>query len=151
MKPQQFTPKRKAGALTSVVAVLVVSLGLSALLWFGARSSLFASHGNLSPACLSLLCWALVIVGILGTALASYGGRLGWLLLFGLQPIWIAYALCTDQNGLILGSLAYGLAQLNGFLKSAKSNSEGSQLPLGVEDIGPGNLRSCLCPPAAGS
>ena len=65
-----------------------------------------------------IFCWALVVAGIAGTAMISCERRCGWLLLFGLQPLWVSYAVATGQHGLILGSLAYGIAQLNGFLRS---------------------------------
>jgi hypothetical protein len=64
-----------------------------------------------------VICWLLAVGGIAGTAVASFGGRFGWLLLFGLQPLWITYALATGQGGLILGSVAYSAVQLNGYLR----------------------------------
>ncbi|MGD8377545.1 MAG: hypothetical protein PVF68_15540, partial [Acidobacteriota bacterium] len=107
--------KRRRGAGRWIAAVLTASVGLAGLLVLAAS----AEGGEGGPAgTLSLVCWALVIAGIGGTALASCGRCAGWLLLLGLQPIWIAYAICTDQPGLVLGSLAYGVAQLNGLLVS---------------------------------
>lgn len=123
MRPERPTRQRKDGRLGWVAAVLTVSLGLSALLWSRAEAGFLSGHEGLSAGFLSLVCWLLVVGGIAGTALASCGSRFGWLLLLGLQPPWIAYALCTDQNGLIVGCLAYGAAQLNGFLKSARVNA----------------------------
>ena len=110
------------GAGRSIAAVLTVSLTLAALL---VGSSHEALGGEGGAGRLSVACWLLVIAGISGTTLASNGNRYGWLLLFGLQPLWIAYALCTDQPGLIFGSLAYGMAQLNGLLVSwRKANGD---------------------------
>lgn len=65
------------------------------------------------------VCWMLVVGGVLGMYLAGSGRRWAWLLLFGLQPIWIAYAVVTGQFGFVLGSLAYAVAQLNGYLRGA--------------------------------
>lgn len=99
---------RQIGAARCAVAVLAVSLSLAVLLC--------ATIGDGAEAAwkLSSVCWFLVVAGVTGTAMSSSGCRFGWLLLVGLQPLWIAYALCTDQTGLIAGSLAYGVAQYNG-------------------------------------
>jgi hypothetical protein len=69
------------------------------------------------------VCWSLVGAGILGTHLTSRGVPWGWLLMVSLQPMWIVYALTTDQYGFILGSIACGLAQLNGFLRARRAPS----------------------------
>jgi hypothetical protein len=103
------------GAGRSIATVLPVSLALAALLVYGSHQT-FGDNG--ASSLLSITCWILVVAGVTGTTLASNGNRYGWLLLFSLQPLWIAYALCTDQPGLIFGSLAYGAAQLNGLLMS---------------------------------
>lgn len=63
------------------------------------------------------VCWLLVVGGVVGTYLAGSGRRWAWLVLFGLQPVWIAYAVATGQPGFVLGSMAYAGAQLNGYLK----------------------------------
>jgi hypothetical protein len=97
-----------------VAAVLALSLTLAVLVVMSGGKGLALSRGTLPDSTLSFFCWAMVVAGITGTALASAGNRYGWLLLFGLQPLWITYACCTGQTGLILGSLAYGAAQLNG-------------------------------------
>ena len=64
--------------------------------------------------------WVLVGAGIFGTYLASRDVSWGWLLLVSLQPMWIAYALVTEQYGFVIGAMAYGLGQLNGFLRSRR-------------------------------
>ena len=66
---------------------------------------------------LQAVCWLLVAGGVAGTFLAGVGRRWAWLILFGLQPVWIAYALATGQPGFVLGSLAHAGAQLNGWLR----------------------------------
>lgn len=64
-------------------------------------------------------CWLLVAGGVTGTFLAGTGRRLGWLILLGMQPLWIAYAIVTGQYGFVPGSLAYAAAQFNGYLRVA--------------------------------
>lgn len=117
-----FDRRRNRDAARRVLAVLALSVGLSLALWMNSPSGSHVGDATLSPHCLSFVCWGLVLAGIAGTALVSHGGRAGWLLLLGLQPLWIAYALCTDQGGLVLGSLAYAIAQLHGFLRSGRPN-----------------------------
>lgn len=82
----------------------------------------FAAGAGPLPATLvvSTSCWVLVAAGVLGTFLASRGVSWGWLLLVGLQPLWISYAIATGQYGFILGALAYGGAQLNGFVRTRR-------------------------------
>ncbi len=65
-----------------------------------------------------VVCWSLVGAGILGTHLTGRNVPWGWLLLVSLQPMWVVYALVTEQYGFIVGSIACGLGQLNGFLRS---------------------------------
>jgi hypothetical protein len=72
------------------------------------------------PCATALASWGLVLAGILGTHLAGRNVPWGWLLLVSLQPLWIAYAFATEQYGFAVGSLAYGLGQLNGFLRSRR-------------------------------
>jgi len=65
---------------------------------------------------LQAVCLGLVVGGVSGTFLASAGVRAGWLLLLGMQPMWIAYSVVTGQYGFVVGSVAYAGAQLNGYL-----------------------------------
>ena len=69
------------------------------------------------------VCWGLVSASILGTHLTSRNVPWGWLLLVSLQPMWVVYALATEQYGFIVGSIACGLGQLNGFLRSRRGAS----------------------------
>ena len=128
------------GMVRHVAAVLALSLVLAALLLWITRDALAAGNGIVPAAELSVVCWLLVVAGITGTALASNGNRYGWLVLFGLQPLWITYAFCTGQTGLILGSLAYGAAQLNGlrvsWRKCSESRPERDPATAGVEKSG---------------
>lgn len=95
---------------------LGASVGASLLI---AGSTFAAAAASLLPAgFLSAACWLLVGAGITGTFLAGRGIAWGWLLLVGLQPLWISYAIATGQYGFIFGALAYGGAQMSGFLRS---------------------------------
>ena len=103
--------------LSQPVAAAVATLVLASI--FSAALVLFTLVND-SAATESLLrftCWFLVGAGVTGTFLAGAGYRSGWLILLGLQPIWIAYALITDQYGFVPGSIAYAAAQLNGYLR----------------------------------
>lgn len=51
--------------------------------------------------------WILALCGITGTYIVGRKNRLGWVVLFFNETLWIAYALHTKQYGFILGSLAY--------------------------------------------
>jgi hypothetical protein len=104
--------------LFSIGGALLISIPLAILLLC---RTVCLSDGSTEAGrqLLSCACWGLVLVGITGTTLASRGIRWGWLLLFGLQPVWIAYALATAQYGLMLASLAYGAAQLSGFCRTS--------------------------------
>lgn len=52
--------------------------------------------------------WSLAAVGLWGLWLAGSRKRAGWLVCFGAQGLWIAYALATEQYGFIATALAYG-------------------------------------------
>ncbi len=75
---------------------------------------------HIRPYSSPLACWGLVGAGILGTHVAARNVAWGWLLLVCLQPMWIAFAISTEQYGFVVGSVAYGLGQLNGFLRSRR-------------------------------
>ena len=99
--------------------------------------ALVQATGTLSPGqrVLTLACWFLILAGIAGTALAGRGVSWGWLILFGLQPLWIAYALVTGQHGFIPGALLCGIAQLNGFVRCYDPS------PKRAQETGKGGIR----------
>jgi hypothetical protein len=51
--------------------------------------------------------WGLSAIGIAGIFLAGSSKKVGWLLGFGVQGLWIAYAVATHQWGFIASALAY--------------------------------------------
>ena len=108
--------------LGPVTAVLLISVPPAVAL---IHRTFCVHDGEAAPGhLLGCVCWVLVLCGITGTALASRGVRWGWLLLVGLQPMWIAYALATSQHGLVAASLAYGAAQLGGFVRTTRLTAE---------------------------
>ncbi len=109
-----------------VSLVLVFSLLLSTLLLIQTNGA-FWLGGAENPGngtAIIVACWLLVLAGIAGTLLLGYGISWGWLILLGLQPLWVAYAIATDQHGLIPGALAYGAVQLNGFVRGRSSSQQ---------------------------
>ena len=119
--------RRNCGSACSVLCVLLLGLLFGALL---VRTNGGLSFGGFQHAAVpnALVCWSLVVAGIAGTGLAGHGISWGWLILFGLQPLWIAYGIVTEQHAFILAALACGIAQANGFVRScASSASEPSE------------------------
>ncbi len=111
------------GWLLSVHPACQILLVLLVSLLFGRL--LLVSGGSQSPGsenALMMACWFLVLAGIAGTLLIGNGISWGWLIMFGLQPLWVAYAIATEQHGLIPGALAYGAVQLHGFIRSRASS-----------------------------
>jgi len=106
------------------VVTLLVAAALGGALVAAAR---FCQDQEARESIFHWVCWALVVGGVAGTSLAGAGARGGWLLLLGLQPIWIAYALVTGQIGFVLGSVAYAGAQMNGYLR-AEPRTHGLQI-----------------------
>lgn len=92
-------------------------------------SLLLVGHGaTRSPEkqdALLFTCWLMVLVGIGGTLLAGQGNSWGWLVLLGTQPLWVAYAVATSQYGFVVSAIAYGVAQLNGFVRSHRLQKSG--------------------------
>ncbi len=103
--------------ICQILLVLLVSLLFGRLLLINGGSQSPGSENALMVAC-----WFLVLAGIAGTLLLGNGNSWGWLIMFGLQPLWVAYAIATQQHGLIPGALAYGAVQLNGFIRSRASS-----------------------------
>ena len=106
-------PARLGQPVAAAAATIILASIFSAALVVFTLVNDSAATGFL----LCLTCWILVGAGVAGTFLAGAGYRSGWLILLGLQPIWIAYALITDQYGFVPGSIAYAAAQLNGYLR----------------------------------
>jgi hypothetical protein len=114
MSEAQNSPRLvRRRSLVAVLGTLALSIFLGGILVLVAACSDTATCDTV----LCISCWGLVVGGVTGTFLAGAGMRCGWLILLGLQPLWIAYALVTGQHGFMLGSVAYAGAQLNGYLR----------------------------------
>jgi len=61
--------------------------------------------------------WILALCGITGTYIVGRKNRMGWVVLFFNETLWIIYAFHTKQYGFILGSLAY----MTVYIKSHRS------------------------------
>jgi len=106
------------GRLTLAAATLAGASAVAGAVLAVARS---CPDPALREGVLQGVSWLLVVGGVAGNFLAGDGRRWAWLVLFGLQPVWIAYALATGQVGFVLGSLAYAGAQLNGYLRGGNA------------------------------
>jgi hypothetical protein len=115
--PNSQGPIRRR-SLVAILATLALAISLGGTLVLVEAYSDTATGGTM----LRTTCWALVVGGVAGTFLAGAGVRCGWLILLGLQPVWIAYALVTGQYGFMLGSIAYAGAQVNGYLRERGVN-----------------------------
>lgn len=105
----QNAASRRAAALTLLAGVLLGGL----LIGLGGRNP-----DSATETVLVLACWLLIVGGIAGTLLAGYGSCWGWLILLGLQPVWVGYAVATHQYGFVLSAVAYGIGHLKGFWHS---------------------------------
>lgn len=65
--------------------------------------------------------WALSAIGIAGIFLAGGHRKVGWLLGLGVQGLWIAYAVATEQWGFIASALAYGAVYARNWLRWRKA------------------------------
>lgn len=55
------------------------------------------------------LVWSFVLsfIGIAGLLLAGSKRKIGWLVGFAVQPLWIIFAITTEQYGFILNATIY--------------------------------------------
>lgn len=65
------------------------------------------------------LIWSFVLsgIGIVGIILAGSKYKLGWLIGFGVQPLWIVFAITTGQYGFILNACIYAAVYARNWLK----------------------------------
>ena len=52
--------------------------------------------------------WTLAAIGVAGLFLAGSNRKAGWAIGFGVQALWIAYAVAPRQWGFIASAIAYG-------------------------------------------
>jgi hypothetical protein len=65
------------------------------------------------------LIWSFVLsfLGIAGIILAGSKYKVGWLIGFFVQPLWIIFAITTEQYGFILNALIYATVYARNWLK----------------------------------
>jgi hypothetical protein len=65
--------------------------------------------------------WAWILTGLQVAAMwsAGRGWSAGWLLGAAVQPVWIAYAFVTGQEGFVIGCLVSGFVQLSNYMRPA--------------------------------
>lgn len=68
---------------------------------------------------MSGLTWSFVLsaIGIVGIVLAGSKYKLGWLIGFAVQPLWIAFAVTTEQYGFILNAVVYAAVYARNWLR----------------------------------
>lgn len=71
--------------------------------------------------------YTLAAVGILGLYLAGKQRRIGWLVGFGAQALWLAYAVVTNQYGFIVTAIAYAVVYAKNWLAWNGAHNTGSE------------------------
>lgn len=61
--------------------------------------------------------WILTAIGITGLYLVGKKSLWGWIVGIGVQLLWIAYAVATQQWGFIISALAYGAINLRNYIR----------------------------------
>lgn len=79
--------------------------GMLAMIAFSVLAIIFALADAVAGSWWS---WLLASVGVFGLFLAGAKNKIGWLIGFFIQPIWIIYAFVTEQYGFIFSAVAYG-------------------------------------------
>lgn len=67
------------------------------------------------------LVWSFVLsgLGIVGIILAGSKRKVGWLIGFFVQPLWIVFALTTGQYGFILNAVIYAIVYARNWIRWA--------------------------------
>lgn len=78
--------------------------------------------------------WLLTAVGVTGLYLAGRKSKAGWVVGFGAQALWIAYAIATRQWGFIASAVAYGAVYARNWLRWRR-DARGQGLQLTAEQI----------------
>lgn len=66
--------------------------------------------------------WLLAIVGVTGLWFAGSHRLIGWQIGLGVQALWIAYAIVSEQYGFIASAVAYAVVNLRNLLKWKREN-----------------------------
>ena len=65
------------------------------------------------------LIWSFVLsgIGIVGIVLAGSKYKLGWLIGFFVQPLWVVFAVVTGQYGFILNAVVYAIVYARNWVR----------------------------------
>lgn len=69
--------------------------------------------------------WVLAAIGVTGLFLAGSKRKLGWAVGFGVQALWVIYAIATRQWGFIFSAIAYGWVYARNWLRWRREATEG--------------------------
>jgi len=70
--------------------------------------------------------WILALCGITGTFIVGTKNKLGWVVLFFNESLWLVYATQTKQYGFYLGSIAYMAVYVKNHRSWSKNDSKNS-------------------------
>lgn len=72
--------------------------------------------------------WLLATIGITGLWLAGSKKTAGWAIGIGVQVLWIAYGISTEQLGFVASALAYGTVNVRNLIKWRREQASPSAL-----------------------
>lgn len=77
------------------------------------------------------LLWSFVLsgVGIVGIILAGSKRKVGWLVGFLVQPLWIVFAITTGQYGFILNAVIYAAVYARNWLRWRREQLAATETP----------------------
>lgn len=68
--------------------------------------------------------WVLAAIGITGLYIAGRRNWIGWAIGFGVQWVWLAYALATRQWGFVASAIAYGVVYAKNLISWRRAEAE---------------------------
>ena len=74
------------------------------------------------------LIWSFVLsgIGIVGIVLAGSKYKLGWLIGFFVQPLWVVFAVVTGQYGFILNAVVYAIVYARNWWRWRQEETTGT-------------------------
>lgn len=87
------------------------------------------------------LAWSFLLsaVGIVGILLAGSKRKIGWLVGFFVQPLWIVFAITTGQYGFILNAVIYAVVYARNWLRWRREERPPTVGPNPYRKGSPGN------------
>lgn len=80
--------------------------------------------------------WLLTAIGVTGLYLAGSKRLAGWMVGIGVQALWIAYAVSSEQWGFLVSAFAYGGVNIRNLVRwrrEARSNPSNDGVPAGQD------------------